>query len=659
MEHGLEVLASSFLTDVDRSTAGDHDTYMQPKDHRLAAVMFTDIVGFSRMMEQDEKGTLSTLDFHNQLIRDLIGANRGTEIKTIGDAFLVQFPTTLDAVQCALGIQDGIRQYNASTPPKPLQLRIGVHVGDIYFYENDALGEGINIASRLQSLSKPGHITISREVYAQVSGKIPMRVESLGQVQLKNISREIHAYEILPEVADNSVPTEPLTAPQTPSTPVSDHKSEAGPAPSKPSDSSKPSEPYRDFKDVIKDAILQEVQRSLKGKESWKASRREYRERFHEIRRQYRNQVEATEGSYSETLQKKVSSGATGWRSHASSFLSVNAGLFFINMMTAQPFDWSRGWFWFPLLGWGIGFLSHTATWLSVRKNAKEAQKLATLQGESLAALKRFHKDREGFSAHFWSNAGVSIFLLWIWYFSGGGFLWPMIPIAAMGVGVLGHLSSFLHARKAWKKRRNSVSEPGPVKASSSLSSSSDSPVTLKAENLKQAILVQIQTWKGANPLGDDTAETLENYVRQIRELSAIEHDLSAVIDTIRIDDLEAERVELQAKADKTTSTALKEEYARSLEEISKQKRSALDLGEQQEILNLRIGSALKSLQQMQIDLARIKSLSDGQKQTYTSALKAQSEELSRYLEDYRSGLEESGLEEFDTASLATAPQKV
>lgn len=234
-----------------------------------------------------------------------------------------------------------------------------------------------------------------------------------------------------------------------------------------------------------------------------------------------------------------------------------------------------------------------------------------------------------------------------------------MIPIAAMGVGVLGHLSSFLHARKAWKKRRNSVSEPGPVKASSSLSSSSDSPVTLKAENLKQAILVQIQTWKGANPLGDDTAETLENYVRQIRELSAIEHDLSAVIDTIRIDDLEAERVELQAKADKTTSTALKEEYARSLEEISKQKRSALDLGEQQEILNLRIGSALKSLQQMQIDLARIKSLSDGQKQTYTSALKAQSEELSRYLEDYRSGLEESGLEEFDTASLATAPQKV
>ncbi|NNM53318.1 MAG: adenylate/guanylate cyclase domain-containing protein [Spirochaetales bacterium] len=621
---------------------------MQPKDHRLAAVMFTDIVGFSRMMEQDEKGTLSTLDFHNQLIRELIGANRGTEIKTIGDAFMVQFPTTLDAVQCALSIQEGIHKYNASSPPKPLQLRIGIHVGDIYFYENDALGEGINIASRLQTLSKPGHITISREVYSQVSGKIPMRVESLGQVQLKNISREIHAYGILPEATDIAASSEPVMAP-APSTPAF----------SRPSESLKPSEPYRDFKDVIKDAVLQEVQLSLKGKDAWKASRREYRERFHAIRRHYRHQIDATEVSYSENLRKEISPRAAGWRSHFSSFLSVNAGLFFINMMTAQPFDWSKGWFWFPLLGWGIGFLSHTATWLASRKNAKEAQKLATLQGESLTALKRFHKDREGFSAHVWSNAGVSILLLWIWYFSGGGFLWPMIPIAAMGVGVISHLSAFLHLRKAWKKGRDSVSETASVKASSTISSSSDAPVILKAENLKQAILVQIQTWKGANPLGDDTAETLENYVRQIRELSAIEHDLSAVIDTIRIDELEAERLELLAKADKTTSTTLKEEYIRSVEEISKQKRSALDLGEQQEILNLRIGSALKGLQQMQIDLARIKSLSDGQKQTYTSALKAQSEELSRYLEDYRSGLEESGLEDFDTTSLTPASPKV
>ncbi len=642
-------MASSFLTDVDRDPTGHHDTFMQPKDHRLAAVMFTDIVGFSRMMEQDEKGTLSTLDFHNDLVREQIRANRGTEIKTIGDAFLVQFPTTVDAVQCALGIQEGIREYNASTPPKPLQLRIGVHVGDIYFYENDALGEGINIASRLQSLSKPGHITISREVYSQVSGKIPMRVESLGQVQLKNISREIHAYEILPEAVG-----EETTTPEAPPSSAQPNSETA----SKPNqDTSSPYGNYRNFKDVVKEAILQEVQKSLNGKFSWKDSRREYRDRYHEIRRQYRAQTQTLDGDegnqpslsgYREKLQRKVSSGATGWRSHLTSFLSVNGGLFLINLMTTQPFDWTKGWFWFPLLGWGIGLLSHTATWLALRKNAQDTQKLDNLDEETFATMKRYHQDRIGFSAHFWSNAGVSLFLVWIWFFSGGGFFWPVIPVVAMGIGVFSHLTAFFHLRKTWRSRQKPLSQtesPPRPKASpvntSSANTSANTLLIAKAESLKQAILMQIKSWKGTNPLGEDTAETLENYVGQIRELSAIEQDLGKVIASVRLSDLEAEQVELQTKADRTTSATLKEEYARSLEEISRQKRSALELGEQQEILNLRIGSALKSLQQMQIDLARIKSLSDGQKQTYTSALKAQSEELSRYLEDYRSGLEE------------------
>ena len=177
---------------------------MEHKDYRLAAVMFTDIVGFSRMMEEDEKGTLQTLDFHNKLIREQVEKFRGSVIKTIGDAFLTQFSTTLDAVQCSLAVQDGIREYNEAKLGKALTLRIGVHLGDIYFYENDALGEGINIASRLQGMTKPGHITISREVYSQVSGKIPMKVEAMGQVHLKNITREVHAYEIIPGGEDNN-----------------------------------------------------------------------------------------------------------------------------------------------------------------------------------------------------------------------------------------------------------------------------------------------------------------------------------------------------------------------------------------------------------------------------------------------------------------------
>ena len=177
---------------------------MEHKDYRLAAIMFTDIVGFSRMMEEDEPETLKTLDYNNKLVREQVEKYRRSVIKTIVDAFLAQFSTTLDAVQCALAVQEGIREYNEAKQGKPLTLRIGVHLGDIYFYENDALGEGINIASRLQSATKPGHITISREVYSQVSGKIPMKVESMGQVHLKNITREVHAYEIIPGGEDNN-----------------------------------------------------------------------------------------------------------------------------------------------------------------------------------------------------------------------------------------------------------------------------------------------------------------------------------------------------------------------------------------------------------------------------------------------------------------------
>lgn len=169
---------------------------MEQKDYRLAAIMYTDIVGFSRMMEQDEAGTLELLHYHNKLVSEAAVKRRGTVIKTIGDAFLVDFRNTVDALQCAMDIQAELFERNKAGGPAPLLLRIGVHLGDIYFFENDALGEGINIASRLQSLARPGCICFSQDVYNQVLNKIDFRADKLGKVSLKNISKEIHAYEI-------------------------------------------------------------------------------------------------------------------------------------------------------------------------------------------------------------------------------------------------------------------------------------------------------------------------------------------------------------------------------------------------------------------------------------------------------------------------------
>ncbi|TFG63111.1 MAG: adenylate/guanylate cyclase domain-containing protein, partial [Spirochaetales bacterium] len=174
---------------------------MEHKDYRLAAVMYTDICGFSRMLEKNEQETLEMLSFHNKLIYEKAKKHNGTVIKSIGDAFLVDFKNTFDAVKCAIEIQHELGAFNSSKQGEKLVLRIGIHLGDIYFFETDALGEGINIASRLQSLAKPGRICISREVYSMVSNKIDVRIIPLGRVDLKNITRDIFAYEIIPETS--------------------------------------------------------------------------------------------------------------------------------------------------------------------------------------------------------------------------------------------------------------------------------------------------------------------------------------------------------------------------------------------------------------------------------------------------------------------------
>ena len=169
---------------------------MEQKDYRLAAILYTDIVGFSKMMGENEAETLRILDIHNKIIEKAVSLFHGKVIKTIGDAYMVDFRNTVEALQCAIEIQEKLFEYNQSTDGYKLLIRIGLHLGDIYFYEKDAFGEGINIAARLQSFAKPGCICFSQDVFNQVLNKIDFHAEKLGRVSLKNIAKEIHAYEI-------------------------------------------------------------------------------------------------------------------------------------------------------------------------------------------------------------------------------------------------------------------------------------------------------------------------------------------------------------------------------------------------------------------------------------------------------------------------------
>jgi adenylate cyclase len=168
---------------------------------RLAAIMFTDIVGFSRQMGSDEARMLGVLETHNQIIQHAVAEHAGQVIKTMGDAFLVDFPSVVNAVQCAQRIQARLHAHNAEKETnEQVHVRIGIHLGDIVQRDGDVFGDGVNVASRLQALAEPDTICISHIVYQEVEKKLPLgTVISLGRPKLKNIAQRQPVYALLSE----------------------------------------------------------------------------------------------------------------------------------------------------------------------------------------------------------------------------------------------------------------------------------------------------------------------------------------------------------------------------------------------------------------------------------------------------------------------------
>ncbi|HTT16832.1 MAG TPA: adenylate/guanylate cyclase domain-containing protein, partial [Thermoplasmata archaeon] len=159
-----------------------------PPARRLEVVMFTDMVGYTALAQADETGALALLDRHNELLRPVFARFRGREVKTVGDAFLVAFDSGLDAVACALEIQHVLREHNVGQPPaERIQVRIGVHVGDVIRRRGDLLGDAVNIASRIVPLAPPGGVCITQQVRDLIENKLPATFTKLPPTPLKNV----------------------------------------------------------------------------------------------------------------------------------------------------------------------------------------------------------------------------------------------------------------------------------------------------------------------------------------------------------------------------------------------------------------------------------------------------------------------------------------
>src|SRR5947209_8375954 len=160
--------------------------------------MFTDMVGYSALSQRDDKLALELLEEHRQLLRQIFPRFHGTEIKTIGDAFLVEFNSALEAAQCAIEIQRALAKRNADAPAgRQIQVKIGVHIGDVIHREGDVYGDGVNIASRIEPLAGAGGICVSMDVERQIRNAVETRFEKLAPTELKNISGAMDLFRIV------------------------------------------------------------------------------------------------------------------------------------------------------------------------------------------------------------------------------------------------------------------------------------------------------------------------------------------------------------------------------------------------------------------------------------------------------------------------------
>jgi adenylate cyclase len=188
------------------------------ENRKIVAILAADVVGFSRLAAADEDRTLARLRaLRSDLIDPTIAVHKGRVVKRTGDGLLVEFRSVVDAVRCAIEVQHGMIERNAGVPAeRRIEFRVGIHLGDVVEEsDGDLMGDGVNIAARLEGTAKPGAISLSEDAYRQLKGRLDLVVHDLGQTQLKNIVEPIRVYSLEIGGAAAAKPT-PAPAPEKP-----------------------------------------------------------------------------------------------------------------------------------------------------------------------------------------------------------------------------------------------------------------------------------------------------------------------------------------------------------------------------------------------------------------------------------------------------------
>jgi class 3 adenylate cyclase len=184
---------------------------------KIAAIFAADIAGYSRLVAEDDEETLRRLASYRQVTDDFIARYGGRIFNTAGDAVLAEFPSAVEAVRCAIDIQESLRTRNMAYPAsRQMSFRIGITIGDVVERDGDLLGDGVNIAARLEGLAEVGGICISRAVHEQVANKLSVQFADIGAQEVKNIPNPVHAYMVAMRREDGTYATPQIKKPLSP-----------------------------------------------------------------------------------------------------------------------------------------------------------------------------------------------------------------------------------------------------------------------------------------------------------------------------------------------------------------------------------------------------------------------------------------------------------
>src|SRR5918997_3393193 len=184
---------------------------------KIAAILAADVAGYARLVAEDEEGTLRRLGSHREVFDDFVSRYGGRIFNTAGDSVMCEFDSAVEAVRAAIDIQESLRTRNRALPPgRRLEFRIGITIGDVVERGGDLLGDGVNIAARLESLAQPGGICVSRSVHEAVANKVSVRFREIGQRRMKNLPQPVHAFAVAwpdePRGVSRDAPKRPLLA---------------------------------------------------------------------------------------------------------------------------------------------------------------------------------------------------------------------------------------------------------------------------------------------------------------------------------------------------------------------------------------------------------------------------------------------------------------